>query len=216
VPVKEFYVVGDVIACYADGHPPPFYRWQNMRTLNFTTSQNYTVNADDLGHNTTMRCQAQNLIQGFIYSDNIFVQMWAPLPTTPTTVPTTPPTTTPPFDAPCDNLTGWWISESPYAELNIIVASGVSGIVTGFLRNHTDQQWVEVIGRTRTTDYAYVGLSAIWPFDIGVTGMSGECHKCSGVEQIQTSGMWRSRTDSLACGHGGNPQPGIAYRFHRL
>jgi len=216
VPIKPVYQVGDQITCYADAFPPPFYQWQNMRTLEFYSSQVYTILPDDDGYNTTLRCQAQNLIQGFLYSANLFVNADLPVTTTPTTTQSTTPTTTAPFNSNCNNLTGWWISQNPYAELNIIVESGSSGRVTGFLRNQTDQQWIEVIGRTRINDFAYIGLTAIWFFDVGVTGLSGECHRCYGEERIMTAGMWRSRADSTGCGDGGTPSPYTSYDFRRI
>jgi len=216
VPIKPVYQVGDQITCYADAFPPPFYQWQNMRTLEFFTNQVYTISPEDDGFNTTLRCQAQNLIQGFLYSANLFVNADLPITTTPTTTQPTTPTTQAPFDSPCNNLTGWWISQDPYAELNIFVDAGSSGRVAGFLRNHTDQQWIEVIGRTRVADFAYLGLTAIWFYDVGVTGLSGECHRCYGEERIITSGIWRSRSDSVACGDGGSPSPHTAYDFRRL
>jgi hypothetical protein len=216
VPMKPVYQVGDQITCYADSFPPPFYQWQNMRTLEFFSSQIYTILPEDDGWNTTLRCQAQNLIQGFLYSGNLFIFADLPITTTPTTTMPTTPTTPPPFDAPCTNLSGWWISQNPYAELNIFVEPGNSGRVAGFLRNDTDQQWIEVIGRTRVSDWAYLGLTAIWYYDVGVTGFSGECHRCFGEERIISAGMWRSRTDSAVCGDGGSPSPYTSYDFKRI
>lgn len=215
VPIKPVYEVGDMITCYADAFPPPFYQWQNMRTLEFFNSQTYTIQPEDDGFNTTLRCMAQNLIQGFLYSANLFIFANMPITTTPTTTQPTTPTTTPPFDAPCTNLTGWWISQNPYAELNIFVDSGTTGRVAGFLRNGTDQQWIEVIGRTRVSDWAYLGLTAIWYYDVGVTGMSGECHRCSGIEKLLVSSVWRSRSDSSGCGDGGSPAPDASFEFIR-
>lgn len=215
VPIKPTYQVGDQITCYADAFPPPFYQWQNMRTLEFYSSQTYTILPEDDGFNTSLRCQAQNLIQGFLYSANLFINADLPITTTPTTTVPTTPTTPPPFDAPCTNLTGWWISQDPYAELNIFVESGSSGRIAGFLRNQTDQQWIEVVGRTRTSDWAYIGLTAIWFYDVGITGLSGECHRCFGEERIMTAGMWRSRSDSATCGDGGTPAPYTSYDFRR-
>jgi len=216
VPIKPIYQVGDQITCYADAFPPPFYQWQNMRTLEFFSSQVYTIQPEDDGFNTSLRCQAQNLIQGFLYSANLFISADLPVTTTPTTTVPTTPTTAPPFDAPCTNLTGWWISDDPYAELNIFVDPGTSGRIAGFLRNDTDQQWIEVIGRTRVNDWAYIGLTAIWFYDVGVTGLSGECHRCFGEERIMTAGMWRSRSDSSTCGDGGTPAPYTSYNFRRI
>jgi hypothetical protein len=213
VPIKQSYQVGDLITCYADAMPPPFYQWQNMITLEVFSSQIYNITEADVGQNTTLRCQAQNLIQGFLYSANLFINAYVPAITTPET---TPSTTTPPLEANCDNLTGWWLSENPYAELHLRVPADQTAQVLGFIRNYTDQQWVEVVGRTRIDTYDYVGLTAIWPYEIGVTGMAGECHKCQGVEVIFTGGLWRSSYDSEACGDGGSPSPNVLYTFHRV
>lgn len=214
VPIRQSYVAGDIITCYADAFPPPFYQWQNMRTLQVFSSQSYTITQDDVGHNNTLRCQAQNLIQGLLYSANLFVYADVPSPTTTTTAPTT---TTPLAEGKCNNLTGWWLSNNPYAELHLRVPSDQTGQVLGFIRNYTDQQWVEVVGRTQLGTYDYVGLTAIWPYEIGVTGMAGECHMCHGVEVIHTGGLWRSSYDGDgACADAGTPSPNVLYQFHRV
>ena len=92
----------------------------------------------------------------------------------PSTIPTVPTTTTQPLDAPCNDLSGWWQSYSPYAELNLIVSNDGYGRVTGGLRNYTDQYTVEVAGRTRVSDYAYLGLSLIYPSNKGIVGLTGK------------------------------------------
>jgi len=216
VPIKPTYEVGDQITCYADAFPPPFYQWQNMRTLEFYISQVYTIEPEDDGFNTSLRCQAQNLIQGFLYSANLFINADLPITTTPTTTQSTQPTTSAAFDTPCNNLTGWWRSQDPYAEIYLEVEGGNTGRVQGFMRNGTDQQWIEVIGRTRTPDYTYLGITAIWYYEVGITGLSGECHRCYGEERILTAGVWRSRTDSVGCGDGGTPSPYTSYDFRRV
>jgi len=124
--------------------------------------------------------------------------------------------TPPPAEAPCDELSGWWVAQFPPAELFMQSTSDLSGKMVGYMRNGTDQQWVEAVGRTRLTDNSYLGLSVIWPYQIGVTGMAAECHKCYGEEVIMTSGIWRSSMDSLACGDGGSPSPHTTYTFHRV
>jgi hypothetical protein len=215
-PIKTYYEPLDILTCYADAFPPPLYQWQNMRTLEIFSGQRFNVSESMRGFNTSMRCQAQNQIQGFQYQAILFTDVNVQPLTTPTTPTTTPSTTTPPLDAPCRNLSGWWISDNPYTEMHLHVATGASARVTGFMRNYTDQQWVEIIGRTRLPDYAYLGLSAIWPYEIGVTGMSAECHRCSGVEVLITAGGWRSYYDSSSCGDGGSPAPYTAYRFRKL
>jgi len=214
VPIKQTYSEGEIITCYADAFPSAFYQWQNMRTLELTSAQYYTIRPTDVGHNTTLRCQAQNLIQGFLYSANLFVSADVPEPTTTSTVPTT---TSPLPEGKCDNLTGWWLSDIPYAEIHLSVPNDQTGQVLGFMRNHTDQQWVEIVGRTQLGTFDYIGITAIWPYEIGVTGLSGECHKCYGTEVIHTGGLWRSSYDGDgACADPGIPSPNVLYQFHRI
>jgi len=219
-PVKDTYDLGDVLMCHADSFPEAFYNMQNMDTLDFTNGPNITVTPNWLGRNSSVRCQAQNAIQGILYTENYFISVYVPGPTTPTTPTTTPTTTTPLPDGACTDLTGWWISGAvggfAYAELYLFVLGGDSGQVVGFMRNDTEQSWVEVVGRTRTTDYNFIGLTAIWPYEVGVTGLAAECHRCDGMEVIFTSGGWRSYSDSQICGDGGNPSPYTAYRFQKL
>lgn len=212
-PIRPTYAVGDVITCFADAFPPAFYQWQNMRTFEVFAQQTYTISEDDVGYNTSLRCLAQNLIQGFLYAQNLFISALVPAPTT---LPTTPSTTTPPAEANCRNLTGWWRSENPYAEMHLRIPAGQSAQVLGFMRNATDQQWVELVGRTRIDTYDYVGLTAIWPYEVGVTGMAGECHNCNGVEVIYTGGLWRSSYAGQPCALGGNPSPHVLYSFHKV
>jgi hypothetical protein len=215
-PMRPAYAVGDVLTCYADANPDATYKWQNMLTLVTSDGQTYTITEDMVGLNTTLRCQAVNIIQGFIFSENLFIPAYVPPPTTTTTgAPTTTPTT-PPLMSNCADLTGSWRSDNPYAELILeVVKDGQIGEVIGIYKNQTDTIWVEVVGTTRKTDFAYLGLSAIWPFDDGVTGTSGECHRCSGVEVLVTDHMWRSITDSAMCGDGGRPAPRQTYQFRR-
>lgn len=219
-PDKPSYELGDVLKCNADSFPEAFYQIQNMDTLDFVNGQTIVVTGNWLGRNTTVRCQAQNLIQGILYPETTFAQIYVPGPTTPTTPTTTPTTTTPVPDGACTDLTGWWLSgaggEFAYAELYLYVLGGDTGQIVGYMRNDTDQSWVEVVGRTRTSDYNFVGLTAIWPYEVGITGMAAECHRCNAMESIYTSGGWRSYFDSQVCGHGGTPAPYTAYRFHRI
>jgi len=75
---------------------------------------------------------------------------------------------------------------------------------------------VEVVGTVRHGDFLYVGLTAIWPFSDGITGMTGECHSCRGTEVIITDSLWRSVASSANCGVGSTPAPDVAYRFVRV
>jgi len=216
-PIKPFYFVGDTLTCHTDAKPEPYFMWQNLRNLDvFPDSPVFTITDDLVGTNQSMRCQVQNLIHGFVYSDNVFVAtnvpMVTPAPTTPPTTPTTPP----PPEGPCKDFTGFWLSENPAADLLLeVVELSDIGEVRGLLRNGTDTVWVEVIGTVRKQDWAYLGLSAIWPLDGGVTGMSGECHSCYGVEEILFDGMVRSARESPDCGVGSIPNLYQPFRFRR-
>jgi len=215
-PIQPTYEVGDDITCTSDAKPEASYFWQNMLTLAMIYNRTFTVTPAMVGFNTTMRCMAQNIIGGFVYSDNIFTQVYVPGPTTTTVTTPTTPTTTPLPSEDCRDLTGHWIANNPRAELILdVIPGGQAGEVTGLMKNGTDTVWVEVVGTTRKPDFAYLGLASIWPFNDGVTGFSGECHQCNGVEMIMGNGMWRSRKDSLLCGHGGTPYPYDLFYFYR-
>jgi hypothetical protein len=216
LPVKPEYNVGDEISCHADAYPSPFFAWLNMRTNEIFNAPTFTVSANMIGENTTVRCQAQNIIQGLLYSANYFFSVIVPVQTVPTTTPTTLPTTTPPLTANCRPLSGWWRSTIPFAEILVDVAEDNSGKLVGYMRNHTSQQWVEVVGRTRLSDNAYIGVTTIWPYEAGVTGMAGECHRCSGVEVIIMSGLRRSFYTSPGCGEGSEPIDSTEYTFFKI
>jgi hypothetical protein len=216
-PIKPYYVVGENITCTADAFPPATYSWQNMRTLQIYAGRVFTITPDMVGFNQTLRCEAKNTIQGFVYSDNLFVVAFVPTPTTATTPPSTQPTTTYPLVSNCNDLSGHWRSDNPYAEMILdLVDGGQIGEIIGIVKNETSTTWVEVVGTTRKNDFAYLGLSAIWPLDQGVTGWSGECHRCSGEEVILLDGMWRSIADSTSCGEGSRPVPRQAYELRRV
>lgn len=74
-PDKQYYDVGDNVTCFADANPPASFQWQNMRTLVTTPGPSFTVTPDFEGLTTTMRCQAQNNIQGVTYSGNLFTDI---------------------------------------------------------------------------------------------------------------------------------------------
>jgi len=73
-----------------------------------------------------------------------------------------------------------------------------------------------VIGTARRSDWSYIGLSAIWPLNDGVIGVSGECHRCFGMEVIIGDGMTRSIAESGGCGAGSIPRTYQPFRFLRV
>jgi len=215
-PIKSFYEVGDVIICTSDANPTAAYQWHNLRTQDIFVSRNFTVTSELVGTNQTVRCQAQNVIQGFVYSDNIFVVVYVPAPTTPTTPTTTPSTSTHPAESDCSNLSGHWRASAPYADLLLeLLEGGEMGEFYGLYKNATDTVWVEIIGTVKRDDFSLLGLTAIWPFEDGVTSLTGECHRCNGMEVIIGDGMWRSAADSSMCGDGGTPAPHPTYYYVR-
>jgi hypothetical protein len=144
-----------------------------------------------------------------------------PTTTTPTSTSTpsttTPYTTTPTPDTPCSNLSGWWLSENPFSELHLMVAAGPSALVMGFMRNSSDGAWVEVVGRTRVSDYRFLGLTGVGPHDTGASCFSAECHRCGGEEVILEDGKGTSSSDRTRWCRDDNTTPGskIPYRFRR-
>jgi hypothetical protein len=213
-PIKPAYDVGDLITCTADAKPGASYQWQNLRSLATYNSNTYTITEDMRGYNDSLRCSAQNIIQGNVYQANLFIFAYLPPITTPTTTQPTEPTTTPPAVSSCEMLTGRWRSDDPYAEAILHVIQGDNmGRVEGLMMNRSDTFWVEVIGTTRVQDYAYLGLSAIWPYDSGVTSISAECHRCLGIEVMHVDGMWKSIHASPACGE---VAPQTTYPSHAM
>jgi len=216
-PLRPVYYPGDTLTCYTDAYPEATYRWQNMRTLEEFIGPVFTFTADMVGTNQSMRCQVQNVILGFVYSDNIFVaSLVAGTPTT-TIPPTTPSTTAPPAISNCNDFSGLWRSDEPFAELFLqLDEESQIGEIYGLFMNRTDTVWVEVIGTVRKSDWSYIGLSAIWPLNDGVTGLSGECHRCHGVEVIIGEGMIRAVQQSSQCGTASTPRPYEPFRFRRI
>jgi hypothetical protein len=72
-PTKPVYEVGDIITCVADANPTATYYWQNVRTQQYYNSANYVITEDMRGMNDQLRCHAQNIIQGYIYAANYFI-----------------------------------------------------------------------------------------------------------------------------------------------
>jgi len=217
VPIKSVYEVGEILTCYTDAYPEAFYRWQNMRTLEEVDGPVFTFTPNMAGTNQSMRCQVQNVIQGFVYSENIFIPALVAAPATTGTTVTTPEVTTFPPVSNCGDLTGFWRSDEPFAELLLEMDYSTEiGEIYGLFRNRSDTIWVEVIGTARRSDWSYIGLSAIWPLSDGVTGLSGECHRCNGVEVLIGDGMIRAIAESAFCGQASVPRVYEPYKFTRV
>ena len=77
-PEKDEYEVGDVITCSADAKPAAAYFWQNLRTLDIIYDAAIMVSSDMRGFATHMRCQAQNVILGFVYTQNLYTYVNVP------------------------------------------------------------------------------------------------------------------------------------------
>jgi len=74
---------------------------------------------------------------------------------------------------------------------------------------------VEMAGRTRLSDFAYLGLTGILAADDGILGFTAECHRCLGIEVLIMDTLWRSITDSAGCGDGGSPLPDMKVNLTR-
>jgi hypothetical protein len=182
---KPFYEIGDYLTCQADAFPLPFYSWQRLDTLETFSTQTIQITADMEGQNIRFRCNAQNIIQGFVYSNNTFTNATIPMRTT-TPIPTAPPTTTtPPAVSDCFDLTGHWHSMDIEASLCLRIDRLNNGLTYGMIKNGTDTYFVEMYGRTDDRE-AQVGLTGVWParLKFGVASFVGECHRCFGNEVL--------------------------------
>jgi hypothetical protein len=197
-PIKPTYVLGDELICNADSKPPAQYQWQNMRTLQFPPpGPSFFVTADLVGFDQSMRCNAAVLIEGAFYTNDIFVNVSVPTPTT-MPPPTTPqPTTPPPADGPCRDLSGRWTATNPSADFCIDMDT--KGNIFLIIRNATDLFFVVGRGKTQYGDYKHIGFTAHWP-NTGVGGFAGECHSCYGTEVILMAGLYRNKHAHDICG----------------
>jgi hypothetical protein len=216
-PQRPFYSPGDVLTCEADAKPQPTFRWTNLRTL--VTEPNgatFTVTEELLGTEQQMRCNANSLIEGSLYTADVFLNMTVPgIPTT-TTPGITTPSTPPPADSPCLDLTGQWTSTNPNALLCIEVDS--KGNLLTLIRNGTDLFFVTGSGKTVYNDYKHVGFGGIWPAgsEFGVGAFTGECHRCFGNEILLMSGLARNKAHSTECGTSAGTRLTQLYAFTRF
>jgi len=211
---KQFYQAGDVLTCTGDAWPAATFFWQNLRTNEITSGAVLTIPQSWVGFNQSLRCDARNTIEGTVYSQNIFLPIDVPQPTTtpPTTTPTT--TTPPPAVSPCPDPTGGWISTSPTpASLCVLVDYYNAGAVTGLLKNATDTYWVDIVGRTQLDKFDQIGFNGIWPANLGVSSFVGECHRCFGSENMLVNVV--SRSHGGQCGREGETRYTTQYHFYR-
>jgi len=213
-PIKDYYEVGNVLTCTADAKPLSTFTWANMRTLEIYEGNILVIPESWRGYNQTLRCQARNIIEGLIYSDDIFIPAYVPPLTSPTTTTTEPTTTPPPPVSDCRDLTGAWFSTAPtMAALCVRLNLDASGLLTGLLRNDTDTYWVDIVGRAQAAKFDQVGFNGIWPHNIGVSSFIGECHRCFGEEQLLVNVI--SRSVGNQCGVKGPTRYTTEYLFTR-
>ena len=162
----------------------------------------FTVTEDMQGFDTVLRCNAIVIMDGSLYTSDLFVNVTVPAATSPTIPPTTVTTTAPLADGPCQDLTGHWSSTNPNSHLCIEMDS--KGNLLTLIRNGTDSYFVAGNGKTQIDDYKHVGFSGIWPPGLGgVGGFTGECHSCYGNEVILLSGLSRNKAEAPGCGESG-------------
>jgi len=75
-PLDE-YQVGDQLECAVDAFPSPLVMWQNLRTGQSFGGTTFTVQQEWLGTSSSMRCQAQNIVNGIYYSADFFITVHA-------------------------------------------------------------------------------------------------------------------------------------------
>jgi len=185
-----------------------------MRTNELHSGISVTVDNSWRGFNTTMRCEAQNTIEGTIYPNNYFHPVNVLPLTTPTTTTPTTTTTPPPAVAPCTDLSGPWVSDSPTrASLCVRLDLNNNAALTGLLKNGTDTYWVDIIGRSQLGKFDQVGFNGVWPINIGVSSFVGECHRCVGEEHMLVNVV--SKNKGAPCGNQGDIRYTTQYHFRR-
>lgn len=204
-PIQSQYHVGDVLTCSCDSKPAAKFLWTNMLTLvTEPPGETFTITEDIAGQDQTMRCNAEVLIEGSLYTQNIFANVSVAAVTTPTVSTTPTPTTPTPEDAPCNDLTGQWRSTNPNAQLCVEMDS--KGNLLTLIRNGSDPYFVAGNGKTQFNDYKHIGFTGIWPPGEGAGGFTGECHNCYGNEVILLSGLARNKANAPGCGESAGTQ----------
>jgi hypothetical protein len=213
-PMKDNYLVGDTIECFADAFPTASFEWHNLRTNERISGSLLTIPQEWEGTTQTLRCQAINTINGAQYSNDLYIPGNVPAPTTiPTT--TTPATTTPPpAVADCFNLTGRWESVGPTRAYMCIEVLGENGNIHGVLRNDTDTFWVDLVGVTDIDTYDHASFTGIWPLNRAVSTFIGECSRCYGVEHLLINAVSRTK-GGPPCATPGEINYSLQYDFLR-
>lgn len=215
VPVQASYEIGDHIDCHADANPAATYYIQNLGTHETWDGNRVTITEQMVGVQA-LRCNAANNISDTIYTNDLFFNITVN-PRTTTPVPTTPTTTTPPpAEEPCGDLTGRWLAEQPHkVDMCLEINNDNYGRIVGVMRNATDTNFIEIRGRIVPHKYNQVGLTGIWPVNIGTLTFIGICNKCNGVEMLQMNGIVRRGTDNVACDDPGPASYTADYLFHK-
>lgn len=203
-PVKTSYVVGETLTCSADALPPATYLWQNLRTNAIYSGATLTIPEPWEGYNQTLRCQAQNTIEGTNYPSNVFLNVDVPLITPPPTTTPAPTTTQAPAVSPCTDLTGAWKSTGPGTiySLCIFIDLNNRGVMSGLMKMGNEPFWTDLYGRAQIGKFDQIGFNGIWPAPLGVATYAGECHRCFGTEVLLVNPL--SKTKGSPCGTG-NP-----------
>jgi len=214
-PVYPEYEVGTTITCYADAFPIPTITWQSLRTNDWYNSQSFTITEDMVG-NQTMRCHAENIIQGIFYYEDYFIILYVkPPPTTPS--PGISTTTTPvPAESNCFDLTGRWEATNPKAMMCIWIDFNYNGVLMGMFKNGTDTYYADIYGRAQVNTFDQGGFSAVWPGTIGVSGHVLECKRCYGTEIMTVSQILRSDATTQTCGDAGITNYLPDFKFYRV
>lgn len=194
-PIKpnDEYLVGDSLECFADAFPTASFQWHNLRTNERFASSIFTIPAEWEGESQTMRCEATNTINGLPQTNDLYIPVNVPAPTTTTPPTTTPTTTTPPAVANCLDLTGRWEATAPIPAQMCVEVNETSGNVHAVIRNDTDTFWVDLVGLTTVPDYDHVSFTGIWPLNRAISTFISECSRCFGEEHLIINAISRSK-----------------------
>jgi hypothetical protein len=214
-PDYPAYDIGTTITCYADAFPMATITWQSLLTGDWFSSQSFTTSADMVG-NQTMRCHAENLINGIQYYADYFIQVIVKPPLTTPTPGVSTTTTAPPAESNCFELTGRWEASNPKAVMCIWIDLNNNGVLMGLFKNGTDTYYADIYGRAQVNTWDQGGFSAIWPGTLGVTGHVFECRRCYGTEILTLNQIQRSDDSIDTCGDAGVTTSLPQFSFNRV